>query len=246
MRLHTFLLLAVLALLAAAPVAAEESPAPALGSLTLVSSPPGCGVRLLGDQVIEGRTPLTLARGLAGRYRVLGLQDGYETWRRTVVLDGVSTDSLYMQLTPKTALRAGARSLLFPGWGQFYSGRPGRGWLMTLLGLGGAAAAIVGEVRYADKVDQYDAARDRYRAARSVDEVEAAYAAYRAASQDAEDAWDRRQWLMGAGIAAWSLNLLDAVLLFEGPSRGSWRVTALYHGVPGDGGAPALALRGSF
>ncbi len=227
--------------------AQEPAAAPALpvGSLAIVSQPAGVGVRLVGEQVIEGRTPLVLSRGLAGRYRVMGMQDGYETWRRTIYLDGLSADSLFMKLSAKQALRAGARSALLPGWGQFYSGRPASGWAYLLLGLSAGTLLAVEEFVYQDRVDDYETAREAYRAAATAQEVQLAYEAYRTAARRAEDAFENRRRAAYAAAGVWGINLLDSIVLFRGPGQGSWTIGGGVKPAPG-GGEPALALRRTF
>ncbi len=247
-------LLACSSLLVAVPLAwgqpSETAPSEAVlrpsGSLTLISQPTGCAVLLRNGELIEGRTPLSLARGLTGRYHVVAHQDGYERWRRTVVLDGISADTLWIKLRPKSPLMAGVRSLLVPGWGQFYGDHEEKGWVVGALGAAAGITALAYELRYADRVDEYEEAQDRYRAATTLVEVEESYAAYRRAAERAEDAYkERRLWLL-AGAAVWAINVADAVFTLEGPSEGGWSGVAGLR-VDGSGGvAPALAVRRKF
>jgi hypothetical protein len=207
--LLTMLLLAAAAPVLAQPPAADVLPA---GSLTVMSRPHGASFRLTGDQSVVGRTPITLDRGLAGRYVVSGSEIGYERWKRTVTLDGFSADTLWMTLKEKSAAMAGMRSLIVPGWGQFYVDHPGRGALVMV----GMAAAGVGwlvtDRRYDDRLGDLESANAALAAAVTPAEIADAQAARDAAAEDAEDARDLRQSVLIAGGVLWGLSVLDAVI----------------------------------
>src|SRR5690349_18087226 len=211
--------LILLALLGWADVAGAQSGL-ASGSLTVLSRPSGASFRITGEQVVVGRTPMTLARGLTGRYEVRSLEPGYATWRRVVNLDGVNADTLWMTLQRKGAAGAGLRSLIVPGWGQFYSSRPGLG--ATFLAAGVAAGAAVGVTawRYHTRADDYDAANARYQAATTQSEIDAAFAARQSASDRAEHAYQQRQVTLGVAGGVWGLAVLDALLHFPKVSEG--------------------------
>ena len=154
---------ALLALAALAPSPGRADDATGPGSVTVLSRPSGAWFTLRGGQRIAGRTPLTLSRGLMGRYHVAVGSAGYETWRSPIVLDGVRADTLWATLRPKHAWLAAARSMVVPGWGQFYGGRPGRGWVLLSAGLVATAGVVAAEVRARDRPD--DAEARRWRAA---------------------------------------------------------------------------------
>lgn len=89
------------------------------------------------------------------------------------------------------------RSLLVPGWGQFYNNRPVRGGLylgLTAGLLGGAAAMTVSA----------DRARERY------DEATSQNAASRYAIYEKRVTWANR--LVVAGAALWAVNVVDAAV----------------------------------
>lgn len=209
------LLPAALLLLASPHTAAWGQPGTASGSITVLSRPSGVAFRLAGEEVVTGRTPITLERGLRGRYRVTGFEHGLESWRGRITLDGVRADTVWMTLRPKSVLLAGARSLLVPGWGQFYDDHPARGWIY----LGAVAAAgitlAVFATHYSDRVDDYDAADARYQSAGTLDAVAAAFADRKRASERAEDAYRRRQIALGVTGGLWGLSLLDAAFSAE-------------------------------
>ena len=150
-------LFSLLLTLGATAPALAQNPGPS-GSLTLMSRPAGASFRIEGDVTVVGRTPMTFDHGLAGRYRINGFEVGYDRWSRTVMLDGVSADTVWFTLRQKSALMAGARSLLVPGWGQAYDEHPVRATLFLISALGAGAGVGIAHWRYRDRVDDYDAA----------------------------------------------------------------------------------------
>jgi hypothetical protein len=184
--------------LAAAPALAQD--ATPSGSLTILSRPAGAACRIDGDRIITGRTPLVMERGLVGRYKVRSIEPGYEPWQRSINLSGATADTLWMELRAKSAWRAGFRSLIIPGWGQFYSDRSGWGWMwLGLAGLAGAGA-IVANNEYQHRLDDIDAAlslKDRQDAIRLAD-----------------DAYNERQAAIAVAAGVWIANSLDAMIFF--------------------------------
>jgi hypothetical protein len=175
----------------------DEGPS---GSLTLVSRPTGAAVRIIGDRDITGRTPFTLERGLVGRYQVRSIEPGYETWKRSIVLDGASQDTLWITLRPRTVVKAGLRSAIVPGWGQFYSGRTTMGWVSLAANIAAGSAVLWTHVEYEQSLDELDAATSN--------------AARRLAAQHAEDAYQNRRIAIGVAAGVWAINVLDAVVFF--------------------------------
>ncbi len=227
--------LTLAALASLAPPARAQG---AAGSLTLLSRPAGASFRLAGEQALSGRTPLVLERGLVGRYEVTSTEPGYERWRRVITLDGVSADTLWMTLHPKSGAMAAARSLLVPGWGQFYGEHPARGVLFLTAATAAGVGLALTALRYQDKLDAYRDADARYQAASTVTEVAAAFEARRRASDDAEDAYQLRQIGVGVTGGIWGLAMLDA-MLHVGRARGPVSLGVMVH--PGRAAAPPMA-----
>jgi uncharacterized protein DUF5683/PEGA domain-containing protein len=214
---------ASLLLLTTATAHAQEPPAVASGTLTVLSRPSGAAFRMSGDQVVVGRTPATIQRVLVGRYRVESFEAGFENWNRTVMLDGLSADTLWMVLRAKTRAKAAARSALLPGWGQLYSGRTRHGWGYLAGGLAGGAALLITHLQYQQRVDEYDSIPN------GDPNKPAAYF-------HAERAYDART-VTGAIVAGiWAINVIDAAALFP-----RVRVGAATLGLaPGAGGEPTV------
>jgi hypothetical protein len=184
------------------------------GSLTIMSRPAGVSFRVVGDQSIVGRTPMTLARGLNGRYRVSGNESGYESWGRDILLDGVSADTLWMTLHPKSAFMALVRSTIVPGWGQFYAEHPTRGLVFMGAAAGGGVFFGITALQYENKLDDYRKAEAAYLAATTPPQLDVTLKAWQLASEKAEDAYKLRQIALGVTGGIWLLGMIDATLGF--------------------------------
>ncbi len=235
-----------LAMVSAAPALAQT--ASPTGSLTLMSRPAGAWFRLEGDVVVVGRTPMTLDRGLTGRFRVSGSEIGYQRWSRSLVLDGMTADTVWITLREKSALMAGARSLLLPGWGQFYDEHPVRGMVFLVGGIAVGAGLSVNELRYHDRLDDVEAADAAYLAAQTPADASAALAARQSAADAADDARQFRGILLGVAAAVVGLSVIDAaafvprpvgtILLGAGPGGSN----SARRGLPADGPRIVMTL----
>ena len=156
MMVRAALLSLLLAVGVIAPAPAQ--PSGPSGSLTLMSRPAGASFRIEGDVTVVGRTPMTFDRGLAGRYRIVGFEIGYDPWSRTVMLDGVTADTVWFSLRQKSAFMAGARSLILPGWGQAYDEHPVRATLFMIGAITSSAGVGIAHWRVHDRADDYAAA----------------------------------------------------------------------------------------
>ena len=131
-----------------------------------------------------------------------------------------------LALYPSAAGAAGAedvlRSVVFPGWGQYSSGRYTRGTLMfgaaivTLAAIGGVT------LQYNRHVDSYEDAYRRFEAATFAGDKVYYH-------RQATDSWDEadqlyryRTLLIGIAAAVWTWSALDMVI---GPAGGSMPVT---------------------
>ena len=106
------------------------------------------------------------------------------------------------------------RSMLIPGWGQFYNKDDFKGWLFTIGGIGSGALAIK---RYMDSQSLYDT----YNKETDTTKIESDYQAANNANKDA-------QGMLGLFAVIWGLNVLDSVISFD-PSK---HVAAIEHSGP--------------
>ena len=100
---------------------------PGVNLVKIQSSPLGATVKLNGLYSIVGRTPFLVPYPLEGRYKIKATKEGYESETSHVNFFGNSESSIFIKLKPRTRIKAAMRSLLFPGWGQLYSGDKFRG-----------------------------------------------------------------------------------------------------------------------
>jgi hypothetical protein len=207
---------------APAATTAPVSPLPAQAVIRLRSEPTGALVMLMGEHQWKGTTPFDVARGISGRYEVTAELAGYERWRRSIVITDGESRELSIRLSPKTSLKAGTRSLLIPGWGQFYSDRPTKGALFLLATAVAGGGFIWSNQIYQDRLADTRDAHAAYLRETQVDELPRLYDEQLAAQRRADRAY-RRQWGFAvATIGVYSINVLDAVVLFPGQSQGTY------------------------
>jgi len=225
MRVPLLLLaVAVLAALACGDAAAQR------GGVVITSTPPGAVVALSGDHEFRGITPWRLNRGLVGAYDVQAVMRGYENWDGRTFLSGTQRDSLNIRLMPKTPLKAGVRSAILPGWGQYYNDQRQKGTLFFLAEVAALGGTLWADVRRQDAMDAFEAARREYRLAEQVDGMDAAYEVMLRKFDDLEK-WDgRRRRLAYVAAAVWLANVVDATVLFPAPARDSYTMTPMRDG----------------
>ncbi len=211
-----------------APGAAGQTPAEETteavrqSRLRMVSEPSGAMVTLEGVHRWRGTTPWEIERDIAGKYEVRVELKGYEDWSREIDLRPGEDRELTVKLARKQAWKAAARSLLVPGWGQFYADERGKGYLFLLGAAAGGIAIALTEEDYQDRVDDYRAARNAYFGEDRLEELPALRARADRERRDADRAYDRRQVALLATGAIYAISLLDAALFFPEPAEGSF------------------------
>lgn len=205
----------LLALALIGPAAAQTADGTAeLPALVITSEPPGAVVTLRGPYQWVGQTPWQLFREVSGRYQVEAQLPGYEPYRGEVVLGAGGVRQFNIKLSKRTRVKAGMRSLLVPGWGQFYYGSRPKGVLMVLAATGAVAALVWSDVRYQDKLDVFNDRKHAYESSTHLEEFPALRARAQAASDDADEAYNRRQTFLGVTAGVWALSFLDAIFFF--------------------------------
>ena len=200
------------------PAPAPSSAPPATGTLTVLSKPAGAAFRLSGEMRIVGRTPMVIDRVLSGKYEVSCIDPRYGGWSRRLSLSGAA-DTVWMTLSTRSAAGAGLRSLVLPGWGQFYDGHPHRGVLfLTTTAAAGGALAFCG-LRYRDKRDAWGEALTRYYTIQTPQ----ALAASEEARREVEKSRRLVQTMSGVLGGLWALNVIEAIVSV--PRTGSDRVS---------------------
>jgi hypothetical protein len=190
--------------------------------LVVRSDPQGALVELKGEATVTGITPTIFQYPFVGDYDLVIKQRGYEIYRTKVFLDPARRIELDITLTPKTRFKAAVRSMVFPGWGQRYSDRKGKGLAFLLLSVGASAAYLVADHNFNIKYDRYDQRLNEYDRAVAQgarhDDLVVLSSLLNDAQKDAFDMEDVRRFTIGAAAAVWGLNVLDALL--SSPQRG--------------------------
>lgn len=215
---------------------------PARGGLTVVTTPPGAEVILEGEADLYGISPVTFSFPTLGEYSLTVRKHGYEDYKSSLLLDPAKPQQVLVGLSPKTAMKAGVRSMLIPGWGQRYSGNKNRGLLIGALFVGSALLLLDAhntfqsrEDEYLQRLAEYDHSVSRGGA---IQELSPLYDALAAAQSKAYDAESRRRIAAGVVIGVWGLNVVDALLSAPGE-----RATFSVKGVAVEPSAGADGLR---
>ncbi|HUV30116.1 MAG TPA: DUF5683 domain-containing protein [Acidobacteriota bacterium] len=240
MTLKGTLTVVVLALFLPGHLPAQESVS---GGVVVRSTPQGALVRLQGEATVTGITPTVFRYPFVGDYRLTVRKYGYEDYRTHVVLDPARQTELDIALVPKTRWKAAVRSLFIPGWGQKYTEQKGKAWLFAVLTAGTAVAYLVTDHNFDIKFDRYDERLTAFDRAGSEgagrEELQRRLDLLTDAQDEAYDAENVRRVTIGAVMAVWGLNVIDA-LLFAPEERGSFAVTSLPAGT--GAGGPTLGL----
>jgi hypothetical protein len=187
---------------------------PSEGAVTIESTPPGALVYLTGEYQFVGRTPFLLPYPLYGKYRLQANRRGYNTVVSEHNFTGESNSVVKLRLSAKTPLKAFSRSLLFPGWGQFYSGRKAAGsFHVGTTAVAGIALAIR-ENHYKDAQTDYEAAYENYQRGGSFDDEQQAFNRLQSAWQKLDKAKNYRNTSLYLLVGFWALNVLESVLFF--------------------------------
>lgn len=220
--------------LAQAPVIPSEG----TGVLSLKSEPPGAVVELRGEHRWRGMTPCDFKRGLNGRYEITARMPLYESWHRSLELTESESRELNIRLTPKSSWKAATRSLLVPGWGQFYAEEPTKGAAIL-----GATALTAGgllwsHLVYQNEVDDYLEARDRYFGSTHYEDLPELRAKMMKKDRESQDAYELRNGFLIATGACYAVAFIDAAFFFPSRSEGTFATVRPF----GEKG-PDLALR---
>lgn len=113
----------------------------------------------------------------------------------------LSSESLVL----RSKLDAAYRSLILPGWGQFYNGEKIKGGIITLAEIGLFATATVMHLKGANKEDEYKKLDCTDQGNECIDKVQKL-------RSEGEDFYKMRNYFIYGGAAVWVLNVLDAYL----------------------------------
>ncbi|UCE66440.1 MAG: PEGA domain-containing protein [Candidatus Zixiibacteriota bacterium] len=198
----------------------------------ITTSPPGATVYLRGELDLVANTPASLPSNITGRYKAEITRPGYETWKGDLTFVPGSPNSVDIELSKKTRVKAMLRSLLIPGWGQIYSGDKLRGYLFTAGTIAAAATVFHLDRNLDKKLTDYDMARSDYNSATAIEDRIALKSYLDNKQRDAYNAETDRNTALAIGAALWGYNILDAILFFPESDAYFPSITSL-----GDGAA---------
>lgn len=184
------------------------------GTLEVTSDPAGTVVNLEGEFKLAGVTPTVFSQPLHGSYKLIAKREGYETYRTRITLTGGAPVSVNIQLAPKTRFKAFIRSMVIPGWGQFYAGEKTRGTLFGLATIGSGIVTLVSQLDYQDKREAYDDFLAEFVEERSIERKMQMESMLDQIRKEAYDAETKRNITLGVLAAVWVYNLFDAVIFF--------------------------------
>jgi len=189
---------------------------PGVNLVKIQSSPLGATVQLSGLYSIVGRTPFLVPYPLEGRYKIKATKEGYESETSHINFFGNSESSIFIKLKPRTRTKAAMRSLVFPGWGQLYSGDKIRGAV-----LGAVSMVLIGRTLFAQNdyntslnaLDRAEANFNLNRTAESFENVQTKLG-------EAQDDYDFRKTMLLVTASFWAYNIMDSLVFFSSHGRG--------------------------
>lgn len=200
------------------------------GSLTIVTTPPGAEVTLEGEALLSGISPITFSYPAIGEYKLKVTKYGFETYKTRLLLDPSKPQQVAVELSPKTAVKAALRSMVFPGWGQRYTDQKSKGFLFGACFTGAALVLLGTETKFQDRQDDYYNRLAEYDRAvargATYEQLSVRYDALSAAQKKAYDAESGRRIAAGVVIGVWGLNVIDA-LLFSPNERATFSIKGL-------------------
>jgi hypothetical protein len=107
-------------------------------------------------------------------------------------------------------------SVVFPGWGQFKTGRYKRGTALLGLQIISLSALLMSDIQYDRKVDQYNSYKSLYDGADYIGDAQKYYNAMNEAWDDAENLDKYRQIFLGTSITIWAVGIVDMLIGPEG------------------------------
>jgi hypothetical protein len=194
---------------------AQSNGTPLTGAVTIDSNPPGVLVHLKGEYQFIGRTPFYLPYALFGKYRIQAERRGYHTINSEHNFTGENGSVLMVKLSAKTRFKAFSRSMLFPGWGQFYSERKFMGTAFMAATTSAFIVLAINQNEYKDAQTAYETALTEFkRAGSSFEEQQKAFSKLQNAGQTLKDTEEARNTSLYITAGLWLANMLESALFF--------------------------------
>jgi len=144
---------------------------------------------------------------------------GYSVWSHTVEVEDGSRETLNVDLRPKSRFAAGFLSLIFPGFGQFYSRRPGSGTFMLLMGLGSTGYGVARYMDYQSVREDYDVLMEEYMAADTYDQITEIRSQLDGTREEMDEKYEKLEKAADILTGVWALSFFDAFVLMPRLTR---------------------------
>lgn len=178
------------------------------------TNPPGAFLTLDGEYQLSATSPCQIPDNIIGNYRLKAKLPGYESWNGEILILPNQDNAFSLKLSPKTRLKASLRSLIIPGWGQYYSGQKTRSLIVGLGTIGAGIGAYIADNDFRKKRDDYNDVKIDLANARTQEEIDRLWELTRKKNREAYDAETTRNTLTGIAIGMWVYNVLDAMVFF--------------------------------
>jgi hypothetical protein len=187
---------------------------PSGGALTIESTPPGALVYLKGEYQFVGRTPFLLPYALYGRYQLQANRRGYDALVSEHNFTGENNSVVRLYLSAKTPFKAISRSLVLPGWGQFYSGRKFAGSCFVGATMAACVTLAIRENHYKDAQTDYESAFASLKRGGSYEEEQKDFERLQTAWHSLEETKNDRNTSAYVLAGFWVLNMVESILFF--------------------------------
>ncbi|MFA4907871.1 MAG: PEGA domain-containing protein [archaeon] len=178
------------------------------GKLSVTGMPTAAGIKL-GRQRI-GVSPIIDHQIETGVYQLVIAKPKYAVWQQKIEISAESPTEINFTLKPLSKRKAVARSVLFPGIGQFYQRYPLKGFVFSAASLALAYLSLDSQMEYADCKDVWTKKRDAYNHSTTQPDLwPAQLNALNSSFDKMKDTEKRRNlFLYGLG-AVWTINLIE-------------------------------------
>lgn len=181
-----------------------------LGEITVDVSPPGATVTINGEEI--GTAPVKNHIVTEGKYKIRISMNGYSPFTEKITVGPGSPADVSYTLNAIDERKILRKSLVFPGSGQRYVGRRGKGALITILQVASIGGVVVTSLNASSALSDYN---DAYDAAAAYDGFSVSQ--LNSLRRKRDDAYDKavsanNLWFasLGAVAAVYLYNVIDA------------------------------------
>ena len=182
-----------------------------MGFLSVTSSDESFRLKIQGIKEIQ-QLPLEYYELIHGTYNLKVFGMGFESKKKSVVIERQKTTKVEMNLNPKERAKAVRYSLMFPGGGQIYTGSKSRvrGIVYAATFIGTGALLNQGISSYSDEKNLLDQYQADYQAATSAADIDATWALYEQQSVTVSDAQTNLMILSTTLVSAYLSSIIDS------------------------------------